>query len=196
MPQAETHQNGHVVELPTLNKATQPLDRVIEVDYYIPGCPPTPEILWNALTALLEGRLPAKGAVLADNHTLCDSCSRRHSKPEKLDIDVMKRVYQTEICPDRCFLAQSLVCLGPATRGGCQERCLKANMPCTGCFGPTDQVMEQGAKFLSCLASQATAKEPQGVEKFVASLPDPAGLFYRYSLAASALKGTAKKERS
>ena len=32
-------------------------------------------------------------------------------------------------------------------------RCVKANMPCRGCFGPPPGVADQGAKMLSAIAS-------------------------------------------
>ena len=42
-----------------------------------PGCPPTPKLTKAALTALLEGRLPPKGSVLAPDIALCDECPRK-----------------------------------------------------------------------------------------------------------------------
>jgi NAD-reducing hydrogenase small subunit len=29
---------------------------VVKIDYHLPGCPPSADTLWEALTALLEGR--------------------------------------------------------------------------------------------------------------------------------------------
>ena len=83
---------------------------------------------------------------------------------------------------------QGIICLGPATRGGCEERCIKANFPCRGCFGPVQGVVDQGAKSLSYLASIIDVSSMEELEKIVDSIPDPAGLFYRYSLAASLLR--------
>jgi len=64
------------------------------VDYYLPGCPTTPELIADAVAAIVEGKLPDKGAVLADSRALCDTCSRRDSKPERLTISEFKRVYE------------------------------------------------------------------------------------------------------
>jgi NAD-reducing hydrogenase small subunit len=36
-----------------------PCHEVVEIDLYLPGCPPSADTLWAALTALLAGRAPA-----------------------------------------------------------------------------------------------------------------------------------------
>jgi NAD-reducing hydrogenase small subunit len=41
--------------LPALLSKVVPLHQVIEVDVYIPGCPPDPERIWAAVQALLYG---------------------------------------------------------------------------------------------------------------------------------------------
>lgn len=149
LPQTHTEEFGKKLELPSFYPTALPLNKVIDVDYYIPGCPPLPELIKNAVTALLSGNLPPRGSVLADTRALCESCSRRDSKPEKLKIKEFKRVYEVIADQERCFLEQGIICMGPSTRGGCKERCLKANMSCRGCFGPLDNVVDQGAKSLS-----------------------------------------------
>jgi F420-non-reducing hydrogenase small subunit len=62
-------------------------------------------------------------------------------------------------------------------------------MPCRGCFGPTDNVRDQGAKSSSFLASIIDVTDEEALKKIVDSIPDPGGLFYRYGLASSILKG-------
>jgi F420-non-reducing hydrogenase small subunit len=79
--------------------------------------------------------------------------------------------------------------MGPATRGGCEALCVKGNMPCTGCFGPTSRVADHGAKILSFLASGVAAKDDSGIEKSLHGIPDPVGTFYRYGLAKCRLRG-------
>jgi F420-non-reducing hydrogenase small subunit len=175
--------------LPNFYDSVKALDQIIEVDYYIPGCPPTPQLIKNSINAILQQRLPVKGSVLAEKKALCYFCSRKESKPDTVKIKRFKRLYEKEWDPARCFLDQGLICLGPATRGGCEERCIKANMPCRGCFGPPDNVTDQGVKILSFLASFLDSKDEKELRKIADSIPDLAGLFYRYSLAASILKG-------
>ncbi|MBU0709342.1 MAG: oxidoreductase [Candidatus Omnitrophica bacterium] len=194
LPQVETEDSGHKLNLSGFHDSVKALDQVIEVDYYIPGCPPPPDLIKNAVMAILEGKLPEKGSVLAEKKALCDSCSRKDSKPEKTKITEFKRVYEIEWDAKKCFLDQGIICLGPATRGGCGERCIKANMPCRGCFGPTDNVKDYGAKSLSALASIIDSNDEEELKKIVDSIPDSAGLFYRYSLASSLLQGKIKKK--
>ncbi|MCK5224852.1 oxidoreductase, partial [Candidatus Calescamantes bacterium] len=95
--------------------------------------------------------------------------------------------------PDLCFLAQGLICLGPATRSGCGERCINANMPCRGCFGPVGNVVDHGAKILSSIASilgmeNEEAVTEEEVDILLDGIVDPGGLFYMYSLPSSLLK--------
>lgn len=42
--------------VPRLLKKVLPLHQVIAVDAFLPGCPPDPERIWLAVSALLEGR--------------------------------------------------------------------------------------------------------------------------------------------
>lgn len=90
--------------------------------------------------------------------------------------------------PNRCFLDQGVICLGPATRDGCGERCINANMPCRGCFGLTGRVLDQGAKILSAISSLLNVNEEDQIKRTIDSIADPAGIFYFYSLPASLLR--------
>lgn len=195
-PQLETIESGRKVTLPDFYDTVKALDQVVEVDYYIPGCPPTPELIKEAMMMVLDDRLPPKGNVLAEKKALCDTCSRRDSKPDKLRITEFKRVYETAWDPTKCFLEEGIICLGPATRGGCGARCINANMPCRGCFGPTDNVRDQGAKSSSFLASIIDMTDEEALKKAADSIPDPGGLFYRYGLASSILKMKVTPKRS
>jgi len=193
-PQGVSVVDGHHLELPTLLPRTRSLDQVIDVDYYLPGCPPAPANLLAAITALLSGKLPPKGTVLGDTLSLCSSCTRRESKPERIEVKAWKRPHEVVLSQDTCFLAQGVLCLGPSTRGGCDSRCIGGNMPCTGCYGPLDRVMEQGMKSASMVAGMSEANGAEEADAYVASIQDPAGVFYRYSLATSVLRGQNKKD--
>ncbi len=174
--------------LPRLLNRVRTLDQVIEVDYYIPGCPPPSELVEKAIFSLLENKLPPKGSILSENRALCHSCPRQDSLPERLSVQRFKRIHETLWNPLQCFLDQGIICLGPSTRGGCRSRCISANMPCRGCLGPLDGVRDQGAKSISFIASLIDETDPEKIVEIVSGIADPAGLFYRYSLAASLIR--------
>jgi F420-non-reducing hydrogenase small subunit len=188
LPQQKTMVEEGELTLPEFYDTVCTLDQAIDVDYYLPGCAPPPDLIMKAVEAILSGNLPEKGTVLAPDRALCDSCKRRDTKPEKAVIKEIKRVHEVLLDPVKCFLDQGVICLGPATRDGCGERCINANMPCRGCFGPTSRVVDQGAKFLSGLASIIDANDEQGIKKVIDSIADPAGIFYYYALPASMLR--------
>jgi len=187
-PQESWSADGHATTLPAFHDTVRALDQVVEVDYYLPGCPPTPKVIKDAVGAILSGTLPPRGTVLAPDIALCDQCPLKESKPERLLITEFKRPHQVEIDPNVCLLAQGLVCLGPATRGGCEAVCPRAHMPCTGCFGPTSRVIDVGAKMISAVASIVDAADAGAIDGILSTIPDPVGTFYRYSLASSRLR--------
>ena len=43
-------------EIPLLLDRVYPAHQVVKIDGFLPGCPPSADTLWEALTALLEGR--------------------------------------------------------------------------------------------------------------------------------------------
>jgi F420-non-reducing hydrogenase small subunit len=188
LPQEKTKVSEGELTLPAFYDTVFTLDQVIPVDYYLPGCAPPPDLIMKAVQAILSGNLPEKGSVLSPDKALCDSCKRRDSKPERTVIKEIKRVHEVLLDPERCFLDQGVICLGPATRDGCGERCINANMPCRGCFGPTSKVADQGANFLSGLASIIDAKDEEEIKRITDSIADPAGMFYYYALPASMLR--------
>jgi F420-non-reducing hydrogenase small subunit len=188
MPQTQWRDNGREVTLPAFRNVVRTLDQVIDVDYYLPGCAPSPKLLAAAVQALLKGELPPKGSVLAPDVALCDECPRKESKPTELSFGEFKRPHEVIADPALCFLAQGIVCMGPATRSGCGAACITGNMPCTGCYGPPSRVRDQGAKILSSLCANVAAEDEAEIEKILGTIPDPVGTFYRYSLARSLLR--------
>ncbi|MCB2223328.1 MAG: oxidoreductase [Actinobacteria bacterium] len=187
VPKTEYASNGHRVTLPGFHDTVRALDQVTTVDYVVPGCAPTPNIIAAAVGALLSGDLPPAGTVLAPDVALCSECDRRDTKPDDLTITEFKRPHQIIADEDTCLLAQGLLCLGPATRAGCGALCIGANMPCTGCFGPTSSVRDHGAKAAGAIASLVGADDPEEIERILSTIPDPIGTFYRYGLPHSLL---------
>lgn len=188
-PQPTTRVDGKELTLPEFYPRVYALNQVIDVDYYLPGCPPPPYLIMNAISAVLDDKLPPKGATLSPHRALCDTCPRNKTKPERMAIREIKRIHMVEADPDACFLAQGIICLGPATRSGCGESCISINIACRGCFGPVEGVVDSGAKFVSALASILDVQDEDEIAAIVDQIADPAGYFYRFSLPVSILKG-------
>ncbi|HVN71390.1 MAG TPA: oxidoreductase [Desulfomonilia bacterium] len=187
-PQTETTLDGHKLTLPDFYEQVYPLNRIIPVDYYLPGCPPPPDLVAHAVFAVVEGKLPPHGATLAPRKPLCDTCPRNQSKPIKMEISEVKRIHAVEADPEKCFLAQGILCMGPAIRSGCGETCLRINIPCRGCFGPVEGISDAGSKFISGLAALLGAETESDAAKAVEGIADLAGYCYRFSLPSVSLK--------
>ncbi len=43
-------------ELPMILDRVYPCHDIVKIDYYLPGCPPRADLIWEALVALVEGR--------------------------------------------------------------------------------------------------------------------------------------------
>lgn len=48
-------------ELPLPLKQVHPIQDVVKVDYFLPGCPPSGEAIWQFLTQLIAGQTPQLG---------------------------------------------------------------------------------------------------------------------------------------
>jgi len=187
-PQTKVSSNGAVLTLPEFYEQVYPLNQIIDVDYYLPGCPPPPDLIVNAFTAVLEGKLPPRGSTLAPHKALCDTCERNKTKPSRIAIRDIKRIHEVEAQSNTCFLAQGILCMGPATRTGCGETCININIPCRGCFGPVEGVRDAGAKYISALASMIDAEEEKDVKRILDKMNDEVGYLYRFSVPASILR--------
>ena len=189
------------IHLTPLLGRVQHLAQVVDVDYFIPGCPPEPHQIWNVIEAILSGALPAKGSTVGcGTLTVCDDCDR--IKEEKR-IPAFRRSYEFYPDPKACLLEQGLLCMGIATRSGCGAPCTKANMPCTGCYGAPDGVSDQGASMVAALGSVMDIGDTTGlseeaiaarVDAFLKTIPDYAGMFYKYTLASSTLGGRIRRQ--
>jgi F420-non-reducing hydrogenase small subunit len=180
---------------PEFYDTVKTLDQVVQVDYYIPGCPPPVDLTLKAVGAIAKGELPPKGSVLAPTKSVCDDCPR---KKEEKKISKIYRVYEKVPEPEKCLLEQGIICMGPATRGGCGAQCLQVDYPCTGCGGPCPNEPEQGAAMLSALASilgvDEEKEENYDPEKLISQIKDPIGTFYKYSLPHSIINRKAMKK--
>ncbi|NHK32207.1 MAG: oxidoreductase [Asgard group archaeon] len=184
------YKKGRKMTLPKLLDYCAPLAAEVDVDYYVPGCPPVPaqwEVLLEVVTNFIKkGELPPKGTVVAGTTALCEECGRE--KPDEIVINKFYRPHEINPDPEKCLLSQGIICMGPATRAGCGGQCtLGANMPCRGCFGPAPEVNDPGIKMLSAIASIAGAKKEgelgsDGLKKLMDQVIDPFGTFYRFAV--------------
>ena len=54
-----TANNEHIIpndpELPMLLDKVYPCQEIVKMDYYLPGCPPSADLIWETLVALIKG---------------------------------------------------------------------------------------------------------------------------------------------
>ena len=186
VPYVETDLDGMKLEIPALYKRVYKLADIVDVDYFVPGCPPAPDQIKNVILAVVKGELPARKSVVgASDRALCDDCKR--SKTEKKTRRFV-RPFEIIQDPEKCLLEQGILCMGSATRSGCGVRCPNSNQGCRGCYGPAPGVADQGTKFLSAIASIIDSKDPAEIDEIISRLPDFAGYAYRFGMPASTLQ--------
>lgn len=188
LPEPKTEIREGELELPAFYNDVQTLKDVVCVDYIIPGCPPQSERLLEVFEAIVSGsELPKKESVIgALDKSQCDECKR--TKTDNKKIRKFYRPWEVEDDGETCFLEQGILCMGPATRGGCGVRCIEGNAPCRGCYGPPPDVTDPGAKMMSAIATMIDSNEKEEIDEILESIEDIAGTFYRFSLPASILR--------
>jgi coenzyme F420-reducing hydrogenase gamma subunit len=87
----------------------RPLEAVIKVDAFIPGCPIDREEFARVVKALLQGRRPS-----IPDYPMCVECKLRENV---------------------CVYLHGKTCLGPMTRAGCGAICPAYGDGCEGCRG-------------------------------------------------------------
>lgn len=187
-PQTEYKIPEGSLTLPVFYNDVRTLGQVVDVDYYLPGCPPQTERLVEVFMAIVTGaQLPPKGSVIGANEKVqCDECKRKKSGNKS--VKHFYRPWEIKDDGETCFLEQGVICMGIATRGGCGVRCVAGNAPCRGCYGPTADAPDPGAKMLSALATMIDANSPEEIDKIVETIEDPAGVFYRFSLPSAIIR--------
>jgi F420-non-reducing hydrogenase small subunit len=120
-------------ELPELEDLMYPICNFVDVDYYIPGCPPMPFLIVHSLKSIVSGKTPIR-----HQSVVCTECHRKII-PAKLDR--LYGIYEKEANHELCLVSQGFVCLGSLTREGCGAPCPRAGFTCFGCRGPADSLL-------------------------------------------------------
>ncbi|MHA1712960.1 MAG: hypothetical protein ACTSW4_02795 [Candidatus Ranarchaeia archaeon] len=121
------------VSRPSIISDQAPIDTVIDVSVYLPGCPPTP----NLFVSLLESP-PDKLPRFRGN--VCSQCRRRTDR--SLRPNKIRSPELGGILTDICLRSQGFLCLGPVTHSGCGALCVNTGNPCVGCRGPIGRLIE------------------------------------------------------
>ena len=119
-------------QVPRLLPKCHPIDTVVPVDLYLPGCPPTPELF---MAALLDP------SALKTNKIVCVECRRK--KDKKIRPTRLAGFQEGAELGNTCLINHGYLCIGSSTRNGCGAPCPKAGFPCVGCRGPSNKLIEE-----------------------------------------------------
>lgn len=164
-------------DIPALTDRVYAVDEVVKVDLKLPGCPTTPELFTGALLHLLKGTpfaLPDK--------SVCDTCPVVREKKAGAGMTLKRPLEPVKGAGEpldkvRCLMEQGFLCQGPATLAGCAgdsgaPRCIRAYMPCRGCFGPLKDKSNPMVDMMGALSS--VGLNPRDI-------PDRAAQFNRFA---------------
>ncbi len=159
-----------------------PLDSYMDVDLKLPGCPPPRDALaWILLK--LSGKGEGLAAPFADEEmNVCSEC--------RLDCGTsggggLKDILADRPSPGECLLEQGFICLGPVTRGGCHAACTTEwGSPCTGCRGPSLQVLLEPIRSISIDILRRVARAGKLTRKELeTAVTDTPHTFFKYVFA-------------
>lgn len=125
-------------QVPQLLDGNRPLDSEIEVDLYIPGCPPHAAFIFEGLLSVLRGRPPK-----IERRNVCFNCTRTMVKT---DVATLRRAHEGTFDTELCFLSQGCLCFGSVTLDRCMAPCMQAGVPCFSCCGPSEAVILEPQK--------------------------------------------------
>ncbi len=150
---------GGILSLSEEKKA-EPISDFIEIDGYIPGCPPPHKLLGINLMRLLKNK-----DIDLPEINLCANCPLRGE--EELSYEEPVNVLQPKNITEQrteCFLKDGILCLGAVVRDGCEHQCIENGIPCEGCMGPVTQDYTSNiVNFLSLLKLSRNLREYKGI---------------------------------
>ncbi len=165
-------------QVPRLLEEARTLDTEIDVDVYLPGCPPHPAFIIEGLRALLQNRQPRIG-----QQNVCFNCHRKMEV--RKDVDTLRRSYQGEFDQELCFLSQGCLCFGSVALDRCLVApCPNAGVPCFACGGPSVPMIlqpQQDVRTLVALRMAHLTSIPE--EEIIAAIEKQAKTHYAYAMA-------------
>lgn len=169
-------------EAPRLEDSVVPIDEVVEVDFYLPGCPPHPYFI----AASLRRALGTSDLELTPM-TVCGECPR---KMHRRDGVALEKATVTAEKREMCFLSQGVVCLGSVTLNRCQSPCPAAGVACYGCAGPSlDLITEPHLDLRGQVARRMNMLTGIPAEEVVSYFEQDAKTLYAYAVASPVIHG-------
>lgn len=167
-------------QVPELEDGVVPLDEVVEVDFYLPGCPPHPYFIAAGLRALLGAQAPP-----LSTKPVCAECTRKMRKRPGVEL---QKAAVTAPDPELCFLSQGVICLGSVSLNRCQAPCPANGIACTGCAGPSaDLIREPHLDLRTMVAKRMQMLTGVAADEVARYVEASAKTFYAYAVASPAI---------
>ena len=158
-PSTEPSPDPQDPNVPKLTPTCAALDEVVKVDISVPGCPPHPDWIVEAISALLQG----KTSWSLPERSVCDTCPVIREKKSgggavKRWLENMPFNPEEGLDKMRCINEVGYLCQGPVTLAGCAgktgvPRCIQGRTPCRGCFGPIRKGAQPMVEMMGALSS-------------------------------------------
>jgi F420-non-reducing hydrogenase small subunit len=167
-------------DIPVLEDSVTPIDQAVQVDFYLPGCPPSPYYIAAALRRIADGAAPP----LPDK-TVCADCQRQMVR--RTGVGLRKGAI-TAGDDSICFLSQGVACMGSATLNRCQAPCPQRGVACTGCNGPRLEIIrEPHLDIRTTIARNMHVLSGADPAEVLSYLEADAKTYYSYAMASPAV---------
>ncbi len=172
--------------VPRMLPKCRPIDDVVTVNLYLPGCPPTPELFMAVLGDTAEFKA---------GKSVCVECGRE--KRKELRPTRLSGFQRGEVLPDICLVNQGYLCIGTSTRGGCRALCTRPGHPCVGCRGPSDAFIEKDSQvWFASIHRVFTAMTDIPPEEIEAALRSPQMSLFLFQFADYAGEGRLARSKA
>jgi len=159
-----------------LPEGVRPLDSEIDVDLYLPGCPPHSYYVAQALKSVLSGTAPEFGG-----HNVCFRC-RRSMQPS--EVVALRRSHDGPVTKDACFMSQGILCMGSVTLDRCLAPCPQNGTACTGCAGPSESIiLEPQVDIRTEIANRMSKMTKIKREAIIEEMERRSKTYYAYAMA-------------